>query len=179
MRLRLVLGAGLAVAFANVGGAADERPVGAGTEPLKLDVLVDPTIVVPTRSQDPSPRAPHTTTVRVTLTNVTSKDRHLTFGCPCFLGFEVEAPDGTAAPPEGGGTGCADVLAEVHLPPGGKETKELQWTARSWNGSYAPLAAGTYKVFGTMGNGICGADQKGHSPMRTPPVPVEVRPAAN
>jgi hypothetical protein len=152
---------------------------GAGTEPLKLDVSVDPTIVVPTKSQEPNPAAPHRATVRVTLTNVTSKERRLTFGCPCFLGFEVEAPDGTAAPPEGGGTGCVQAVAEVSLSPGAKETKELVWTARSWDGSFAPLPPGRYKVYGTMGKGICGADQLGHSPMRTPPVTVEVRPAAN
>ena len=160
-------------------GVAPDCPAGRDCETLKLDLLVDPTVIVPTRSAVSKPAPPHTAAVRVTLTNVTSKDRDLTFGCPCFLGFDVEAADGTAAPPEGGGVACASVLAEVRLPPGGKHTSELVWTARSWNGSPAPLPPGRYKVFGTMGKGTCGADQGGHPPMRTPPVTVEVRPATN
>lgn len=174
---RILLGALLAVGIA--AGARPGEKQAAGTEPLQLDVFVDPTIVVPTRSQEPTPGAPHKSTVRVTLTNVTSKERHLTFACPCFLGFEVEAPDGTAAPPEGGGTACIQTLADVHVPPGGKETRELLWTARSWKGTASPLPPGRYKLFGTMGKGSCGSDQHGHAPMRTPPVTVEVRPAAN
>src|SRR4029453_13097801 len=100
-----------------------------------LDVSVDPTIVVPTRSQDPHPRAPHRATVRLALTNVTSQERRLTVACPCFLGFEVEAPDGTAVPPEGGGSVCAETVAEIVLPPGGKQTRQLLWTARSCRGA--------------------------------------------
>lgn len=151
----------------------------AGTEPLTLDVSVEPTVVVPTRSQELNPGAPHRATVRVTLTNVTSKERELTFGCPCFLGFEVEAPDGSAVSPEGGAVGCIDASGGMRLAPGARETREFQWTARSWDGSAKPLAPGRYKVFGTMGKGHCGADRLGHPPMRTPAVTVEVRPSAN
>lgn len=147
--------------------------------PLTLDVEVDPTIVVPAASQEESPSAPHIASVRVTLTNVSGKERVLRFACPCFLGFEVEAPDGSTAPPDRGGTACASVATEIVLPAGATETRELEWTARAWNGAYRPLPAGRYQVYGTMGHGACGADQRGHSPMRTAPVTVEVRPAAN
>lgn len=152
---------------------------GSATGPLTLDVEVDPTIVVPTTSQEPHPKAPHVATVRVTLTNVSDKERRLTFGGTTFLGYEVETADGTAAPRDDGGTGCLGSETEVVLAPGQSETRVLVWTARAWNGSFRPLAPGKYKVYGTMGKGACGADQNGHSPMRTAPVTVEVRPAAN
>ena len=169
----------LAAGSAAAAPTSDEKPAAVGTEPLQLDVSVDPTAVVPTRSGDPKPSAPHSATVRLTLTNVTAQDRELSFACPCFLGFEVEAPDGSVVGPEGGGTTCASMMADVRLPAGGKETRELRWTARSWKDTAAPLPPGRYKVYGTMGKGACGADRNGHPPMRTPPVTVEVRPVAN
>jgi hypothetical protein len=152
---------------------------GAATGPLKLDVEVDPTIIVPTASPDRHPKAPHVASVRVTLTNLSDKERVLRFGSSCVLAFEVEAPDGTMAPPEGGGERCLAVVTEIRLAPGATETREISWTARSWDGSFKPFAPGKYKVYGTMGMGSGGADRNGHSPMRTAPVTVEVRPATN
>jgi hypothetical protein len=154
-----------------------ECAAGGDSRTLRLDVSVDPTTIVPTRSQEREPAAPHTSKVRVTVTNPGPKALRLTFPDPCFLGYRVEAPDGAQLPQEDGAV-CMAALAEVTLAPGGRQTKEFRWTARASKAAWAPLPAGQYKVFGTLAKRYCGRQGQEEPPLETSPVVVEVRPAS-
>lgn len=151
---------------------------GGGSRLLKLDVAVDPTILVPTPSQDREPEAPHTSKVRVTVTNPGTRALRLTFPDACYLGFEVEAADGRDVPREDGEM-CASALAGLTLAPGASDSKEFRWTARAWDGEYRALPAGRYRIVGTLAKRYCGSEGQEEPPLRTTPVAVEVRPAAN
>jgi hypothetical protein len=151
---------------------------GGGSRTLKLDVSVDPTIVVPTPSQDERPRAPHTSRVRVTVTNPGPTEHLLTFPDPCYLGFAVETADGLEVPRESGEV-CLTVLGALKLAPGESRSKEFRWTARTFDGLYKPLPAGEYRIVGTLAKRFCGPERQQEPPIRTAPVTVEVRPAAN
>ncbi len=171
--------------FGQVSGSSGDYGAcapGAGSRTLKLDVSVDPTIVVPTPSREPEPAAPHTSTVRITLTNPGPKALRLTFPDPCFLGYRVETRDGTPVPSEGSSRVCFQTIAKLDLAPGAKETKELRWTARTLEDPVAPLPAGTYRILGTLQKRYCdgpGGRMQEEPAIQTAPVTVEVRPAAN
>jgi hypothetical protein len=158
--------------------AYGECAPGGDSRTLKLDVSVDPTTVVPTRSQEREPAAPHASKVRVTLINPGPKKLRLTFPNPCFLGYRVEAIDGRQVPREDAPV-CAAVLGELELAPGTSETKEFRWTARGGEDSYTPLPAGKYRIIGTLAKRFCGRQGQEEPPLQTAPVVVEVRPAAN
>jgi hypothetical protein len=153
---------------------------GGDSRTLKLDATVDPTTIVPTRSQEREPAPPRTSKVRVTLTNPGPKELRLTFPDSCFLGYRVETPDGADLPQEDS-KGCASALMTVTLAPGASESMEFRWTARSWDelGRFTPLPAGKYRIFGTLAKRFCGKDGQEEPPLQTAPVVVEVRPAAN
>lgn len=179
----------LNVAILLVGAAGGSAPAQQGTDSyadcvpgssrlLKLDVSVEPTIVVPTSAQDREPRAPHTSKVRVTVTNPASREVRLTFPDPCYLGFEVEAADGRDVPREDAEM-CASALAELTLAAGASHSKEFRWTARTRDHAYVPLRPGKYTIAGTLAKRYCGAEGQEEPPLRTAPVAVEVRPAAN
>ena len=153
--------------FADCGPGGDSRT-------LKLEVSVDPTIVVATRSQERDLGAPHIATVRVTLTNPNAYPLRLNFPNPCFLGFRLETMDGKEM--GGDGTVCIAMTAELTLAAGGKEAKTFRWDPRTWAGVYAPLEAGQYRIVGTLDKRYCGPDAKEEPPLRTAPVLVEVRP---
>ena len=155
-----------------------ECAAGGDSRTLRLDVTVDPTTIVPTRSQNRDPAAPHTSKVRVTLTNPGSRPLRLTFPSPCFLGYRVEAMDGREVPPADAPV-CAAVLGELALAPGASKTKEFRWTAREGVDSYKPLPAGQYRILGTLAKRFCGREGQEEPPLETAPVVVEVRPAAN
>jgi hypothetical protein len=150
---------------------------GGDSRTLKLDVSVAPTIVVSTGSQEREPPPPHTSTVRVTLTNPGPTALRLTFPNPCFLGYRVETMDGGDLAQEDGEV-CTAALQAVTLASGAKETKEFRWTARSWEGVYTPLRPGKYRIVGTLAKRYCGRDGQEEPPLQTAPVVVEVRPAA-
>jgi hypothetical protein len=151
-----------------------------GSRTLKLDVSVDPTIVVPTRSQEREPAAPHTSTIRVTLTNPGPQALRLTFPDPCFLGYRVETTGSEPALPAADGTVCAAELGQVRLEPGGRQSKSFRWTARTGEGTYTPLPPGKYRIVGTLQKRYCngpGGQRQEEPPLETAPVLVEVRPA--
>jgi hypothetical protein len=153
-----------------------------GSRTLKLDVTVDPTTVVQARSQARKPAPPHTSKVRVTLTNPGPSDLRLTFPDPCFLGYRVETMDSQPALPADEGMVCAAVLGQLTLAPGAKQTKEFTWSARTGEGPYTPLPAGKYRVVGTLQKRYCdgpGGQRQEEPPIETAPVVVEVRPAGN
>ena len=153
---------------------------GGDSRTLKLDATVDPTTIVPTRSQEQGPPPPHTSRVRVTLTNPGPKELRLTFPDSCFLGYRVETPDERDLPQEDS-KGCLSALWTVTLAPGASESLEFRWTARSWDeeGRFTPLPSGKYRIFGTLAKRFCGREGQEEPPLRTAPVVVEVRPAAN
>lgn len=177
--LILAGGGGAAAADSTAGATYGECAAGGDSRMLKLDISVDPTTIVPTRSQEREPGAPHVSTVRVALTNPSAKELQLTFPNPCFLGYRIETIEGGTAPQEDGGSGCIDMLGGLRLAPGAKETKEFRWTARAAQGSYTPLAPGKYRIVGTLDKRYCnrGGEVREEPPLETPPVIVEVRPA--
>jgi hypothetical protein len=161
-----------------------ECAAGAGSRTLKLDVAVDPTIVVPTPSQDRQPAAPHTSKVRLILTNPGPRELRLTFPDSCFLAYEVRTADGADLLPQEDAGLCYTALWEITLAPGASESKEYRWTARSWDagGVFTPMRPGRYKIVGTLKKRYCSAPGGGtqeEPPLETAPVTVEVRPAAN
>ena len=165
MRLTTMLLGGAVAAVTACGKADSTSPEAAARlvseGALTLEVSASPASFV----------AGDTTWIEVALTNHRAKAVTLHFSSGCQLLYEIENAEGEEIRQEGGGFGCTGALTELTLEPGQRDVRRFPWTAQEFMyppPTYTPLPAGTYRIYGTLGQ---------PAKARSAPVTVTILPA--